>query len=267
MIPSPLILPNPPVPQLNVYALPALATAEELAGGAAVVIDVLRASTTIVHALEAGAVEVIPCLEVDEARRVAADVGVGRAVLGGERHSVRIDGFELGNSPSEYTPCSVGGRSVVITTTNGTRAIIASRPARRVLVGAFVNVSAVCRQLLDEEKVSLVCAGTRGQVSRDDVLFAGLVVDWLQRRGGLIYQLNAQAITARENWTTAFPDPAGMGGEPLEPQRLAAELRKTLGGQNLTAVGLEADILAAARLDRFSSVPELVPGQLRIRLP
>jgi 2-phosphosulfolactate phosphatase len=255
------------MPTLNVYALPQLATAEDLADSTAVVIDVLRASTTIVHALEAGASEVVPCLEVDDARRVAAETPAPGAVLGGERQAVRIEGFDLGNSPSEYTPYSVGGRRVAITTTNGTRAILAARPARRVLVGAFVNATAVCEQLLDADKISLICAGTRGEYSRDDVLLAGLLVDRLERRSGLILQLNAQATTARENWNTAFPGPAGLGVEPLEPERLAAELRKSLGGQNLTSVGLEADILDAAQLDRFSSVPELDPDELRIRLP
>lgn len=251
---------------LNVYALPHLATAEDLAGSLAVVIDVLRATTTIVHALEAGATEVIPCLEVDDARRLAADFSDPEAVLGGERQAVRIEGFDLGNSPAEYTPYSVGGRPVVITTTNGTRAILATRPAERVLMGAFVNASALCARLLDAEKISLVCAGTGGEYSRDDVLLAGLLVDRLERRSGLIWRLNAQAITARENWNTAFPGPAGMGVEPLGPEPLAAELTKSLGGQHLTAVGLEADILDAARLDRFSSVPELDPAELRIRL-
>jgi len=254
------------MPLVNVYALPTLATPVDLLGATAVVIDVLRASTTILHALEAGATEVIPCLEVDDARRIAAEAGdAAEVVLGGERQAVRIEGFDLGNSPSEYTPYSVGGRRVLITTTNGTRAILAARPAARVLIGAFVNVSAVCHTLLDAEKVALICAGTDGQYSRDDVLLAGLVVNWLERRGGLIYQLNAQATTARENWTTAFPGPIGLGDELLAPERLAAELRTSAGGQNLVAAGLEADLLDAARIDRFRSVPELDVDQLRIR--
>jgi 2-phosphosulfolactate phosphatase len=254
--------------QVNVYALPTLATPTDLLGATAVVIDVLRASTTIVHALEAGATEVIPCLEVDDARRVAAEAGdAAEVVLGGERQAVRIEGFDVGNSPSEYTPYSVGGRRVAITTTNGTRAILAARPAERVLIGAFVNVSAVCHELLHAERIALICAGTAGQYSRDDVLFAGLVVDWLQRRGGLIYQLNAQATTARENWATAFPGPLDLGEAGLTPERLAAELRTSAGGQNLVAAGLEADLLDAARIDRFTSVPELDADQLRIRLP
>lgn len=250
------------MPVLNVYSLPSLVAPEDLDGAVAVMIDVLRASTTIVHALEAGAAEVIPCLEVEDARRVAAELPPGQAVLGGERMALPIDGFDLGNSPAEYTPSSVGGKRVVITTTNGTRALLACRAARRVLVGAFVNATAVCRQLLAEEKACLVCAGTRGQYGFDDTLLAGLLVDWLQRHSGLIYQCNAQALTARENWLHAFPP---NGPEMPEPERLAAQLQKSPHGQNLAAIGLEADILDAARIDRYAIVPELDPVRLCIQ--
>jgi 2-phosphosulfolactate phosphatase len=251
---------------LNVYALPSLVAEEELAHGTAVVIDVLRASTTIVFALEAGAREVVPCLEIDEARAAAEQFERDEVVTGGERHGLPIDGFDLGNSPSEYTPERVGGKTVVLTTTNGTRAILRCRKAERVLIGALVNASAVYEQLLDQQQVNIVCAGTDGQFSRDDVLLAGLLVERLQRRSGLIYQLNAQAITARENWLAAFSVPAALGAEPLEPERVADQLRNSPGGQNLTAIGLDDDILTAAEIDRFPGVPELVPGQMRIRL-
>ena len=90
-------------PLLHVHLLPALVAAEELAASTVVVIDVLRASTTINHALAEGAREVIPCLEVEEARRVAAGLPTGQAVLGGEREGLRIEGFDLGNSPCEYS--------------------------------------------------------------------------------------------------------------------------------------------------------------------
>src|SRR5438132_9688378 len=127
--------------RLFAHFLPTLMDPDELRDGTAVVIDVLRASTTICHALAAGAREVIPCLEVEEARRVAADNSGSRPMLGGEREGVRIEGFDLGNSPGEYRPDTVGGRTVVFTTTNGTRAMLGCRSARRVLIGSFVNFS------------------------------------------------------------------------------------------------------------------------------
>src|SRR5262245_43573743 len=108
--------------EVNVHLLPQLAPPGCLAGGLAVVIDVLRASTTIVHALAAGCTDVRPCLEVDEARALADGMRAGKVVLGGERDGVSLTGFDLGNSPREYTAQSCKDRSVVLTTTNGTRA-------------------------------------------------------------------------------------------------------------------------------------------------
>jgi 2-phosphosulfolactate phosphatase len=251
---------------LNVYALPTLVTSADLAGGAAVVIDVLRATTSMVYLLEAGAKGIIPCQEIDEARQQAAQLPAGEVLLAGERHALPIDGFDLVNSPSQCTPQRVAGKTIVLTTTNGTRAVLAARHARRVLIGAFVNVTAVYEQLLMEDQVHLICSGTDGHYSQDDVLLAGLLVERLVRSRGLPCQLNAQALTARETWLAAFPVPMALGGEPLEPQRLARELQKSPGGQRLTQLGLVQDVLDAACIDRFRSVPELLPGQGVIRL-
>src|SRR5690348_6982546 len=111
---------------LYVYLLPKLIPPGALKGGVAVVVDVLRATTVMVHALAAGCDAVLPCLEVDDARRVAEALPPGQAVLAGERHGVAIPGFDLGNSPEEFTPERCRGRTVVMTTTNGTRALLAA---------------------------------------------------------------------------------------------------------------------------------------------
>ncbi len=249
---------------LNVYALPTLATPEDLAQGTVVIIDVLRASTTIVHALEAGATEVIPCLEVEQARKTAAVLPQGQTVLGGERGGLKIDGFDLGNSPEDYTPETVAGKTVVFTTTNGTRAMQRCNKSRHVLIGAFVNAQSLCRKLAGMEIIHLVCAGTRGEMSTDDILLAGLIVQRLQQRGDMQYALNAQAITARETWQAAFALPHALGAEPLEPERLAAQLETTTGGQDLSKIGLQRDILVASELDQFQCVPELDVESFRI---
>src|SRR5262249_25946216 len=130
-----------------VHLLPSLAVPGRLNGGIAVVIDVLRASTTIIHALAAGCTCVRPCAEVEEARELAGEMRVGRALLGGERDGLRLPGFDLGNSPSEYTAKLCRGNTLVLTTTNGTRALLRAAEADRVLVAGFVNYSAVCEQL------------------------------------------------------------------------------------------------------------------------
>ncbi len=252
-------------PTLNVYALPRYVDPEELSGGTAVVIDVLRASTTITYALDAGAETVIPCLEVEDAMALAEHFRHDEVVLGGEREGVPIEGFQLGNSPEEYTPVSVGGKTVIFTTTNGTRALLHARVADEILIASFVNARAVARQLFDREHVNIICSGTDGRITEEDVLLAGLLVERLQREGGMVYQQNGQAITARESWLNAFALPQALGAEPLDPDRLAAELRKSAGGQNLMALELDEDILAASWLDRFDIVPRFDPKTGRIK--
>jgi 2-phosphosulfolactate phosphatase len=251
-------------PFLHVYSLPSAVSPEELAGGSVVVIDVLRASTTILYALAAGALEVIPCLEVDDALSVASK-SRSAYILGGERGGLPIDGFDLGNSPTDYTPDRVRGKALVFTTTNGTRAMMRCRQAGRVAIGAFVNAAAVVEWLRGQEQVHLICAGSTGRVSRDDILFAGMLVERLQRQG-LVYSLNAQAITARENWIASFAIPYTTGAEPLPRDLLSQELRTTIAGQKLVSVGLANDILTAAEIDTFQSVPELDVVTFRIRV-
>ena len=253
-------------PSLNVYALPRFAEPEELAGGAAVVIDVLRASTTIAHALESAAAQVIPCREIDQALALARALPPEDVLLGGERGGLPIEGFHLGNSPGEYSADRVAGKTIVFTTTNGTRAIEHACRADRILIGSFVNVSAVASELVGQERIHLICAGTNGQISQDDLLLAGMLVERIHGLGELAYEQNDQARDARQAWLDAFGLPCALGDEPLEPERLAAELSKSLGGRNLVAVGLQEDILAAARIDLFDGVPEFDPRNAGIRL-
>lgn len=243
--------------QIDVYLLPSLAEPDDIAGRTVVVIDILRATTTIVAALAAGASQVVPCLEVEEARELAAEAA-GSAVLGGERGGRSIPGFDLGNSPAEYTPERIAGRQVVFTTTNGTRAMLRCRAARRVWIGAFTNFSAVCRELADAERIALVCAGTDGQVTREDVLFAGAVVEDLVRHAaagpagpGPLPRplLNDQAEIAADAWRTAV--------RLLIDRPLGMTLRDSRGGRNLIEIGHENDIDLAAQIDRYDIVPEL----------
>ncbi len=244
-------------PLLHVHLLPALVEPEELAASTVVVIDVLRASTTINQALAEGATAVIPCLEVEEARRIAANLPTGLAVLGGEREGLRIPNFDLGNSPSEYRPETVAGKTVVFTTTNGTRAMMACRAARRVLVGAFVNWSAVCKILPEGGPIHLLCSGTRGRITREDALFAGAVVERLLALEVVDeLALNDQASLARAAWRDAAGSERAAAKGP-SPAVLAAQLRLTNGGRNLKGIGLERDIDDAARIDLLNLVAEV----------
>jgi 2-phosphosulfolactate phosphatase len=242
--------------QIDVYLLPVLVEPAELTGKTVVVIDVLRATTTIVQALASGAEQVVPCLEVEEAQRLAAETG-SQAVLGGERGGRQIPGFDLGNSPAEYSRERVGGKTVVFTTTNGTRAMLRCKAAQRVLIGAFVNFSAVCRELAGGEPIALVCAGTDGHVTREDTLLAGAIVDDLVRSQKS--RLNDQADIAADAWRTAV---RFMTDRPL-----GLMLRDSRGGRNLIDIGQEHDIDLAAQIDKFDIVPELDLAAWRIRLP
>jgi len=230
-----------------VHLLPSLFQPDDLRGGLAVVIDVLRASTTIVHALAADARDVIPAETVDEARAIAAGLPDDRVVLGGERDSRRIDGFDLGNSPQSYTAETVGGQRVVFTTTNGTRALQRSRQADRVLIGAFVNLNAVLGLLTtDDRPVHLVCAGTRGEVTAEDVLCAGALVVGLETAGGGTCSLSDSARMAADCFTVRSRD----------RNCFTRALQTSLGGRNLEQVGFTDDIAIAATWDRFDLVPE-----------
>jgi 2-phosphosulfolactate phosphatase len=237
---------------VQVHLLPGLAPAGRLAGGLAVVIDVLRATTTIVCALAAGCDCVIPCAEVEEARERAGGMRAGKVLLGGERGGRPLPGFDLGNSPLEYTAAVCRGTSLVLTTTNGTRALLRAAEADRVLVGAFVNYSATCEQLRqDPRPVHVVCAGCEGDVALEDALLAGALVDFLCEAGEV--RLNDGARLA---W-----DCFENHGRVLQ-----GSLEVSQGGANLRQLGYDEDIKAAAQVDQFTLVPELRRDPTRVEV-
>ncbi len=252
---------------LSAHLLPALTKAEELASGLVVMIDVLRASTTITTALAAGAREVIPCADVEQAQQIASALkqkGV-LPLLGGERGGLPIPGFDLGNSPNEYTSGAVRGKTVIFTTTNGTQALMVCGAAQRVLIGSFVNYSAVLGEFDGDLPIHLICAGTGGRITREDVLFAGAIIE---RLSGTVVDpqgLNDEARIAQDVWRNSM----GAYRPPDEhaSQRIAEVLQNCQGGRNLKNLGLQADIVDAATVDRFDFVPEFDPKTWRIAKP
>jgi 2-phosphosulfolactate phosphatase len=248
--------------QINVHYLPRYVTPEDLAGSAVVVIDVLRATTTICQALASGATEVIPFLEIDETLAAAERFGRANVVLGGERKGKRIEGFALGNSPREYTREIVGGKRVLITTTNGTRALAHARLAKRVLVGAIVNLSAVAASLQDEPRIDILCAGTDGEETGEDILAAGGIVS-------AIRSLRKEHLTlndAASNWADEWELLSFFAEREQRPfaDQLALEFRETPGGRNLITIGLDADLVDCAHLNKLSIAPELDIANWRI---
>jgi 2-phosphosulfolactate phosphatase len=233
-----------------VYLLPELAPAGRLTGGVAVAIDVLRATTTIVHALAAGCDCVRPVADLAAARALADGMRAGKVLLGGERGGAPPAGFDLGNSPREYTPANCTGTTLVLTTTNGTRAIERAAEADRALIAAFVNFSAVCEQLkADPRPVHIVCAGSEGEPSLEDTLLAGGFVEYLCDTGHA--QLNDSARLA---WD-CFENQGRMLRGALEVSR---------GGELLRRLGYDEDIRAAGQVDQFTLVPELRRDPLRL---
>lgn len=238
--------------EVQVYLLPQLVPPGRLAGGITVVIDILRASTTIVHALAAGCTSVRPCGEIEEAQALAGSMRVGRALLAGERGGQKLPGFDLGNSPSEFTPRLCKGCTLVLTTSNGTRALLRAAEAARCLVAAFVNYSAICEQLRqDVRPVHILCAGTEGEVSLEDTLLAGALVDFL-----------AQVCEVQLN------DAGRLAWDCFENQGsiLEGALEISGGGSLLRKLGMGEDIRTACQIDRFHLVPELRRDPLRIEV-
>jgi len=238
---------------LFVHLLPSLTTPEALRGATSVVIDVLRASTTILSALDAGTKAVIPCLEVEEARR--ATVSLPRPVLlGGEREGKRIKGFDLDNSPWNYTRDVCDGSHLVFTTTNGTRALETCREASAIHVGAFTNLSALVTALLmSSSDIHLVCAGTDGEVTLEDVLFAGAVTQLLIGSSSELEIGNDSARLA-----LSFPP------ENLDQTSLVELFRVSRGGLNLLELGYERDLERAAEIDRHPFVATWDPESNQI---
>src|SRR6516164_2600553 len=237
---------------VQVHLLPQLVSCGVLAGSVAVVIDVLRSSTTIVHALAAGCKAVRPCLEVEEARELAGQMRAGRVILGGERGGQPLPGFDLGNSPGEYTPKVCKGCTLVLTTSNGSRALLRAAEADRVLVAGFVNYSAVCEQLrLDARPIHIVCAGTDGEVTLEDTLLAGAFVDYLS-----------------ETCEVRLNDAARLAWDCFENHGkvLLGALEISRGAEELKRLGYHEDIRASAQVDQFALVPELRHDPLRIEV-
>lgn len=247
---------------LQVHTLPSHIDEQQLAGSAVIVIDLLRATTTICHALAAGAKEVVPFREIDNTLAAAERAGRTNVVLGGERGGRRIEGFDLGNSPTEFSRQIVQGRSVYITTTNGTRALYHARLAKRVIVGAIVNLSAVVAAVREEPRVDIVCAGTGGEETFEDILAAGAMVTGLRQFADADWQLNTAASAAADAWQRLLHDAAAAGRTPAD--QLAIALRDTLGGRNLIEVGLGDDLADCAAIDSLKIAPELDVPNWRI---
>ncbi|MBN2201988.1 2-phosphosulfolactate phosphatase [bacterium] len=219
--------------------------------GRVAVIDVLRASTSIITALSNGAESVIPASSPEEAVGLKAKFPAGRALLCGEREGLIIPGFDLGNSPAEYSAGRVSGKTLLFASTNGSRMIAqAARSGRPVCVAGFVNAGAVSRRLADgEEDILLACAGREGAFSLEDATAAGMLAGAIRRLSGNGCFLSDEARAAVFLYRHFAHDLAGMAAGSAH-------------GIYLTGLGLGADIPACVSTDAFQAVPVLSDGAL-----
>ncbi|MCX5675184.1 MAG: 2-phosphosulfolactate phosphatase [Planctomycetota bacterium] len=234
---------NPP-PGISVLFEPVARAGVDLAGATAVVIDAIRATTTIVAALAAGCREVIPYRTPDEVRAEVSRRPPGTVVTAGERLGVRIEGLDFNNSPAVMTAANVGGRTLLLTTTNGTQAILDARAARTVLIAALPNRRAIARRAAAMgRRVVFVSAGTVGAVSCEDTLVAGAVIEAiLEEPGDAPWHLEDSAQVALAAWR-------GAAG------RLAGIFHQTWGGAFIAQLGLEDDMAVCAQVDTMDVVP------------
>jgi 2-phosphosulfolactate phosphatase len=217
--------------------------------GAVLVVDVLRAGTTIACALHAGARGIIPVNTVEEALRLGAGLDRTTTLLCGERESVRIDGFDLGNSPAEMSASLVNGKTLVLLTTNGAPVLAAAGSRRLTIAASFVTLRACAARAAAERRIVIVCAGSGGLFSLEDFVCAGLLVEEIVRESSVERILDDGARLARETART-------------HGQNLPAMLRSSDHGRELVELGFAADLEIAADFDRFTFAPTLRDGRL-----
>ncbi|MHB9146251.1 MAG: 2-phosphosulfolactate phosphatase [Symbiobacteriia bacterium] len=235
--------------RIDVYPTAGSAVGADFASWAVAAIDVLRATSTMVTALAHGAVDILPVATPAEARTLSRGWPAASYVLGGERGALALPGFHLGNSPREYTPVQVAGRRVVMTTTNGTQALLAAQGAASLTAACFLNGRAVTRDLLRQGRdVAIICAGTHGQFDLVDAVCAGLIVDSLA--GPQVpTEINDLGVAARDLYL-------GYRG------RLAELMQQSRHGQRLLALGFADDLVYCAQEDALPLVPHWEAGRL-----
>jgi len=212
-------------------------------GRTAVVIDVIRATSCVVEALANGARGIFPTALPEEAVKLASSLGREDTLLCGERKGLKIEGFDLGNSPSEYTREVVEGKQLVLSTTNGSRAFLAAEHAERVLAASLLNLSAVAKALEGVERLAVICAGREDRFSMDDALCAGLLLQKLLDGVQGEVELNDAGRVVQDMAEKYKPD--------------EAFLRSARSGKALESIGMDGDLAFCASLDRHFVVPEM----------
>jgi 2-phosphosulfolactate phosphatase len=243
--------------QITVYFSPNHLDELELRDKVVVVIDVLRASTTITYAMRAGAREIIPVASVEQAMKIVGNLHSTSTILCGERGGKRIEGFKLGNSPFEYTEEAVNGKALILATTNGAVALTKAKHARQCFVSSFVNLTATVEALaqvdnIDAERLIILTSGREEEFSLEDATCAGLLITRLMTRFGTM-QLSDSARAALSVY-----------------HQYGSDIYRTLldsdHGRTLIELGFEEDIRAASQIDSVPLVPVLERDAIKKKL-
>lgn len=229
--------------KIDVYTTPAEVSETALQGNGVVVMDILRAGTTICQALRSGCKEIIPVASIEQAIDLAGNLIKDKTLLCGERNGIIIPGFNLGNSPFEYTSERVAGKSLIFTTTNGTVALDKAKRAREVVIGGFVNFLSILEFMKRwESDISLLCAGDKGRLSLEDSVCAGMFVWHLKRYFGKDVHLTDSA-RAVEILYGKFKN------------KLGELVSTTAHGLYLRSIKFEEDVKLCAQIDALPIIP------------
>ncbi|HVB03963.1 MAG TPA: 2-phosphosulfolactate phosphatase [Chitinophagaceae bacterium] len=231
-------------PKLEVCLSPALLHLYDLSGATVVIVDVLRATSTICTALYNGAARVIPVDTVEKCISLGLELN---ALTAGERDGKIVPGLQRGNSPFEYSREAIAGKSLVLTTTNGTRLLHMARNAADIITGSFPNLTAVCDYLVSGNRhVVIACAAWKNRVNMEDVLFAGAVINRIRDRLDIACD---SAIIAESLYLQAK-------GNIFNFLKNAAHFKR------LTGYGLEKDIVYCLTQDIAGTLPVYRNGEL-----
>jgi 2-phosphosulfolactate phosphatase len=234
----------------NVLFSPLIADELYFAGKTAVIIDVLRASTTIIAAFQNGAKEIVPVATVEFAVKVSGGMFGGQTLLGGERNTIKVEGFALGNSPLEYTSEIVSGKTIILYTSNGSKAIVKAKFSENLFVSSYSNLSAVADQIIKLGKdFEILCAGKANSFSMEDTICAGrLIKEIITKNGNIEITDTAKAAMSLDN---------SSGSDILKM------LKECEHGKLLIENGFEEDLKYAATVDTSRVIPYLTTNVLK----
>ncbi len=240
--------------KISLALLPAELMADALRNSQVVVFDVLRATSTMTTAMAAGAKQIHFFASSDEA--LAARQHHPDALLCGEKGCLKVPGFDLGNSPLEFNSQRIAGRRILMSTTNGTRAIHSARMARRLFAGSLLNAQATAAALAaNTDDIILLCAGTDGAPAFEDMIGAGAVISELTKTAA-----KKKLLMSDLAWAAYY---AFCGAE----SDIQSALLVARGAQNLVAAGLSPDIQHCCRLNALPTVVPINGDELATILP